>query len=442
MKTIYILSLGCAKNLVESEMLSGLLSDAHWRVVADPAEADVLFINTCGFIQAAKEEAIAAILDLARYKAEGRCQLLVAGGCMAEKYAQEMAAAMPEIDAILPGSRNQEIVPFLESHLPQTKMADWQPPADPYLLRRLSTPPYMAYLKIADGCNNCCSYCLIPQLRGPLRSRPIEALLEEANMLLARGVRELIVIAQDITAYGMDLYGQPSLTRLLRELVKLPFHWIRLLYAYPNRLDEDLVRLMAESPNVCHYLDLPLQHIDDTILAAMNRQGGAALIREKISLLKRYMPDIALRTTVMVGFPGEDKRAFANLLDFLAEGHFDWVGAFAYCREADTPAYAMKGQKDAATKERRLAKAMTLLMEQSVQNQRRYIGREMEILVEGLPEEPNGYYTGRSQYQAPEVDGLTYFKTKRAKPQLGEIVRVRILSADIYDLIGEMIEEC
>lgn len=436
---VYILSLGCAKNLVDSEMMAGLLEARHWQLTEVPGQAEIIIINTCGFIQAAKEEAIASILEMAQYKEQGSCRLLVAVGCMVEKYQEEMAESLPEVDAFLKASQIGEIAALLEEKSGH-KSPDTPLPRDYYLLRRLSTPSYTAYLKIAEGCDNHCSYCLIPQLRGALKSRPHEEVLAEARLLAEKGVKEIVVLAQDTTAYGLDLYGKPSLAPLLRDLAALPFHWIRLLYVYPQRIDEELVEIMAGHKNICPYLDMPIQHIDDGILKAMHRQGGGALIREKIALLKRHIPDIALRTTFMVGFPGEDKAAFANLMDFAREGHFQWAGAFAYCREKDTPAADFPSQKDAAAKERRLDKLMTLLAQKSSENLQRYLGRSLEVLVEGIAEEDEGWYYGRSQYHGPEVDGLVYFTSPARNLEVGEFVKVRIKQADVYDLMGEVEE--
>ncbi len=435
---VYLLSLGCAKNLVESERMSGLLTAYGWRLVSDPAQAEVIVVNTCGFIQAAKEEAISHILTLAAYKETGCCQLLVAVGCMVEKYRQEMAAALPEIDAFLGSHQVMEIGDLLAARANWGQRPDALP-RDLYLLRQRATPPYTAYLKIADGCNNCCSYCLIPQLRGPLVSRPSADIVAEARQLAAAGVKELVVIAQDITAYGLDWDGKSHLPDLLLQLTALPFPWIRLLYAYPNRLEERLLSVIQQNQNICRYLDLPLQHIDDTVLAAMNRQGGAALIREKVALLRRFVPDMVLRTTMMVGFPGESKAAFQKLLAFLAEGHFQWVGAFAYCREQDTSSYCLPQQKDRATKERRLAKVMDLMAGITAEQLQRFVGRTLEVMVEEVDEPQTGWYSGRSQYQAPEVDGLIYFNGP-AGLEPGMMAPVRIVKVDVYDLVGEMVE--
>ncbi|MDR2712706.1 MAG: 30S ribosomal protein S12 methylthiotransferase RimO [Clostridiales bacterium] len=426
----YLLSLGCAKNLVDSEMMTGLLLENGYEISGDPALAEIIIVNTCGFIQAAKEEAIAHILELARYKKEGVCNLLLAVGCMAEKYAGEMAASMPEIDAFLGTGEYEKILDLL----PKGQVLVTE---KPYLLRRLATPPYSAYLKIAEGCDNHCSYCLIPQLRGPYRSRPLADLLEEARHLLARGVKELILIAQDTTSYGLDIYGKMSISRLLEELAALPFLWIRLLYSYPGRIDENLLQVMAAHENICHYLDIPIQHGDEGILQAMNRPGGRTAIDKSLALSRKYLPDLALRTTVMVGFPGEEEKNWLALLDFLRGAGFDWVGVFAYCREQDTAAALLPLQVAEKTKMRRREQTLELLSRLSAEKQKRWLGQELQVLVEEAVSDKPGWCRGRTQYQAPEVDGSTFFPGPDLIP--GQVVKVKVTATDIYDLIGEII---
>jgi len=433
---VFLLSLGCAKNLVDSEMMTGLLQTRHFIITREPQEADVIVVNTCGFIREAKEEAIAAILQLAEYKEKGNCRLLIAVGCMLEKYKEEMLKSMPEIDAALGTKEYHLIADLIEGNSDQMQ-ADKAMPEDFFQLRQLATPSYLAYLKIAEGCNNCCSYCLIPQLRGPLRSRPMEKILEEAKALAASGVRELIIIAQDTTIYGYDIYGRPMLSSLLDKLAALPFIWIRLLYAYPSRIDEGLLQVMKRHKNICHYLDMPMQHADDRMLSSMNRQGTRREIKEKIELIRSYMPDIALRTTMMVGFPGEKKEQWLSMLDFLREADFDWVGVFAYSREKDTSADKFSAHVRRDVKESRKESTMALLADLTAQRQKRHIGKTLLVLTEGPVEGEEGLYYGRCQYQAPEVDGVVYFRADRAKA--GEFYEVRISGSDVYDLIGERI---
>lgn len=411
-------------------MMTGLLLENGCEISDDPTLAEIIIVNTCGFIQAAKEEAIAHILELARFKKEGACRLLVAVGCMVEKYAAEMAASMPEIDVFLGTGEYAKILDLLPK-------ANTSTLKKPYLYRSLATPPYSAYLKIAEGCNNHCSYCLIPQLRGSYRSRPLEDLLEEARYLLTKGVKELILIAQDSTSYGLDIYGNMSLPRLLEELAALPFLWIRLLYSYPDRITADLLQVMAGHKNICHYLDIPVQHGDEGILQAMNRSGGRAAIDKSLILAREYLPDLALRTTVMVGFPGEEEKNWQNLLNFLREAGFDWVGVFAYCREEDTAAALLPRQVAEKTKFRRREQTLKLLSRLSAEKQKRWLGQELQVLVEEAVADKPGWYRGRTQYQAPEVDGSTYFFGKDLIP--GQLLKLKITATDIYDLIGEII---
>ena len=430
---VYLYSLGCVKNLVDGEAMSGLLRACGFTLTDEAAAAEVIIVNTCGFIRSAKEESIAAILRLAAYKQEGRCRLLLAAGCMPQKYAAEMLSAMPEIDAALGPGQIREVVPLIREKLGLGE----GPPApcgDIHLLRILSTPPYTAYLKIADGCNNRCSYCLIPQLRGVYQSRPMPDILAEARLLAQKGVKELILVAQDTTGYGFDLYGEFVLPQLLRELAALPFVWIRLMYSYPRLIGPELLRVMAEHENICHYLDLPLQHADDGVLAAMNRSDTRQSLLEKIALIREYLPDAALRTTVMVGFPGETRTAWQNLLGFLSEARFDWVGVFAYSKEDGTAAARLPAQVAQKTKDVRLHKTMSLLAGLSAEKMRGFIRRELDVLVEGGGED--GLYFGRSAFHAPEVDGLVYFSGGE-QVETGSFVKVRVTSAGVYDLYGE-----
>jgi len=435
--SVHLLSLGCSKNLVESEMMAGLLAVFHFNLTENPQEADVIIVNTCAFIEAAKAETIAEILRLAEYKNKGKCRLLLAIGCMGEKYRTEMLEAMPELDEVM-GNEYSRIAEIISSKFEIKQQAPTLP-EDLYLLRRRSTPPFTAYLKIADGCNNCCSYCLIPQLKGHLQSRTQEDILTEAHQLRAEGVQELVLIAQDLTRYGEDIDGQSHLPELLDKLAKIDFPWIRLLYLYPTRISEDLLKVMSANANICHYLDLPMQHINGGVLAKMNRDGDRGQITYELNLIKQYLPDCALRTTVMVGFPTEDKAAFAELLDFLSEGYFTWTGVFAYSREADTLAYGFDHQCRRETKERRVEKTSRLLAQVSAENLQNYLGRELIVLVEeqdNSVSEGEYRYVGRSQYQAPEVDGVIYFSSF-VPLVVGSFVKVNITSTDIYDLIGE-----
>lgn len=430
--TVYLLSLGCAKNQVDSELMRGVLGREGYILTERPAEAEIIIVNTCGFIEAAKKESIEAILELAAYKRHGRCRLLAAVGCMAEKYAEEMREAMPEIDAIMGSQSYAQIGALLSG----AAAGEAQP--DDYQLRALAPGAATAYLKIAEGCDNHCSYCLIPQLRGAYRSRPFAEIVAEAERLCAAGVKELVLIAQDTTKYGLDLYARPRLAELLAAVAQLPFAMIRLLYAYPDTLDDDVLVVMARHDNICHYLDLPVQHGADRVLRAMNRRVTGREILARLERIRGYLPDIALRSTMMVGFPGEKEADFATLLDFLAQARFDWLGAFPYSREDDTPAARMPEQVAEEVKQERYHAVMRQAAEITAARLRRFVGQTLTVLAEGAAEElGNGWYQGRSQYHAPEVDGAVFFTASRAvKP--GNLYPVRILSSDIYDLMGEI----
>lgn len=433
---IFLYSLGCAKNQVDAEMMSGLLTEAGFVMVDNAVEAEVIIINTCGFLTSSKQEAIHAIIEYAEYKSSGKCRLLLTTGCMPQKYAAEMTESLPEIDGMLGSRQYTEIVRLIKDKLALDDSSA-ACPANPYMLRRLSTPPYMAYLKIADGCDNCCAYCLIPQLRGKFYSRPMEDLLEEARLLYGRGVQELVLIAQDTTAYGKDLYGEIKLPELLAQIAEIGFHWVRLMYCYPTRIEKKLLETMVKYDNICHYLDLPMQHADDEILHAMHRSDTNRLLREKLELIRSYMPDCAIRTTMMVGFPGERVEHWHNLLDFLRDERLSWVGVFAFSREEDTLAYNLPHQVKPATKERRRSITVDTIAKITTDVLKSYVGQKLEILVEGVDE--NGIYFGRSSYHANEVDGQVLF-TSEQELYAGQFVEVRIIGVNELDLIGEFYE--
>ena len=434
---VYLQSLGCAKNQVDSELMCGVLKKDGCIMLADPADADVIIVNTCGFIESAKIESIQYILELAQYKESGCCRLLLAVGCMAEKYGGEMLEAMPELDGVMGSQSYQDIGRLIAEKLGWPAASPCAPADNVYLERDKDALGAMAYLKIAEGCSNNCSFCLIPQLRGAYKSRPMEDVLEEAAVLAENGVKELVLLAQDTTFYGHDLYGEPRLAALLAKLAKLPFSMIRLLYAYPGGINDELISVMAANDNVCRYLDMPVQHGVDKILAAMNRPDTAASILATIARLRKAMPDIALRTTLMVGFPGETEEDFSALLEFMETAAFDWVGAFPYYQEEDTAAALMPEQMDNDVKQERLSLLMQKAAALTQKATMRYIGRTLRVLVVASAADiyGEGWWAGRSQYQAPEVDGLIYFPS--AKAQVGDIVDVVIADNDIYDLIGE-----
>lgn len=436
--TVYLASLGCSKNQVDSEILLGLLQQEGYVIVEEPQDADVIIVNTCGFIQSAKEEAIETILTMAQYKEKefGQCQLLIAMGCLVQRYAEELMHEIPEVDGFY---KVGEFAPLLCQINGFAKLRSCVPKMDNtiYCRRKLLSPGHFAYLRIADGCNNCCAYCAIPAIRGKYSSRPMEDIIEEAKILAQHGVKELILVAQDTTNYGKDLYGSYYLPTLLKELCRLPFLWIRILYTYPDRITDELLQVMAEEEKICPYLDIPLQHSEKSVLQAMNRQGDSAQLLELLAKCRAYIPNIAIRTTLMVGFPGETAADFKNLLSFIEEAQFDWVGVFSFCPEDGTKAETMKGQIPDWIKQSRQDKAMQLLAGISAQKRAARIGKIFTVLIEELPVAGSPYYVGRCCYQAPEVDGVIYVAAEQLN--VGDVVEVEITDSDIYDLKGRLI---
>lgn len=436
-KKIYVSSLGCSKNLVDSEIMLGLLKKREFEITGDAGDADVIIVNTCGFILPAKEESIETILNLARHKQTGKCRVLIATGCLVEKYRQELMQEIPELDGVLGTSEFQQITGLVESKLQGvTETCPNFPEHELYMSRFITTPGHTAYVKIADGCNNICTYCLIPQLRGAYRSRPMESIVEEVRQLVQRGVKEINLIAQDTTYYGVDLYGRMVLPELLKRLAGEKIPWIRLLYGYPLRVSDELLDVMAAHDNICRYFDLPIQHASDPILKRMGRKESREYLLSLFQKIRQKMPDAALRTTCMVGFPGETDDDFQSLLDFITEVRFDWLGAFSYSREEDTPAFRMRNQVKEEIKEVRYHQLMSQQTEISLSKREKFVGKTIFVLIEGKSLENPEYFIGRTQYHAPDVDGIVLVKG-RCLP-IGEIVRVHITSCDIYDLIGEI----
>lgn len=425
-----IISLGCAKNQVDTENMLGILKNAGYSFVSNPENADILIVNTCGFIVPAKEESISAILEMAQYKKSGRCKLLVATGCLTERYRNELKSEMPEIDVML-GVREYHLLPRLLAQKLNTSCVDTVKAE-----RLLVSPPFRAYLRIADGCNNRCSYCAIPLIRGNLASIPLEQLVEEARNLADKGVTELSVIAQDTSGYGKDLYGKPQLIPLLKSLCEISsLRWIRLLYTYPDTVNEELLDILAASEKLVPYLDIPLQHCSDPVLKRMNRRGSKEHIQRFLEHLYTHYPDFTLRTSLMVGFPGETDEQFQELLTFLRDYPFDRVGAFIFSPEEGTPAADMPDQIAEQVKEERFSMLMQQQQSISKARNRRWIGREMTLLIEetGL----SGTF-GRTVREAPDADGLVKIAPSyRHEP--GQYIPIRITHADSYDLIGEEI---
>ncbi|NLX50976.1 MAG: 30S ribosomal protein S12 methylthiotransferase RimO [Deltaproteobacteria bacterium] len=438
---LHIVSLGCAKNLIDSEVMGGLARSSGMSLVENPDEADVVIVNTCGFIGPAKEEALDVILTLAdNRKKTGRAFKLVVAGCLAQRYGRELARDLPEADLFIGTGEVGRIVGHLQSLREggSRRAVITQPD---FLMtarhERALPPSAAAYLKISDGCSNRCAYCAIPAIRGRARSRPPGDILTEARRLLARGAREIILIGQDTTAYGRDLPGRPTLAALISDLATLAdLDRLRLLYAHPAHLSDDLLLAMAAHPAVCRYLDLPVQHIDDSILTAMNRRVSAARIRKIIGRARSLMPDVALRTSLIVGFPGETPRRFARLLDFVREARFDHLGVFTYSREEGTAAAARPARISEKEKERRRDAVMNEQADISYAINQELIGSVEEVLIEERSDRAGYPFVGRARRQAPEIDGVTYLKN--GDVQIGDIVSCIITGADHYDLFGEI----
>ncbi len=436
-----IVSLGCAKNQVDAEMLLARLNENHYEIVEDVAFSDAAIINTCAFIEPAKQESIEEILELAKLKAEGKIKCLVVTGCLAERYREEVMKQLPEVDACVGIGANDKIAEIIKKALEGEKPQIFPPKEELELEgRRIqSTPRYYAYLKIAEGCDNHCTYCAIPMIRGKYRSRTIENLVEEAKWLADGGVRELILIAQDTSYYGTDIYEKPMLPKLLRELCKIEkLRWIRVLYCYPERITDELIDTIAEEDKIVKYLDLPLQHCDKEVLKRMNRKGDREYLTNLINKLRNRIPEITLRSTFIAGFPGESEEQFDELAEFADEMKFQRLGCFPYSQEEDTPAARMKEQLDEDTKQKRaeiIMERQQLIMEEYAENQ---IGKELEVLCEGF-DKIAGCFFGRTQGDCPEVDGSIFFTADAVKPQAGSFVKVRITDRVGIDPVGEMI---
>ena len=427
-------SLGCSKNLVDTEKTIGIFKANGYEIVADPKEAEAIVINTCGFIEKAKEEAINTILEMAEYKKK-KCKFLIVMGCLVERYKEELIKAIPEVDLFVKYSEYntlwQQIENLLNSkeRIEDKKYNEFENIKE----RVISTGNNYAYLKIADGCSNRCTYCAIPYIRGPQTSRKMEDILEEANKLVKDGYKELILIAQDTTKYGTDIYGRPMLSQLLKELGKIKdLHWIRFLYAYPETIDDELIKVVKENDKICKYFDIPIQHISDKVLKMMNRKSNGKSIRELIKKLRNEIPNVVIRTTVMVGFPGETKEDFEELYNFLKEAKFDKLGCFSYSKEDGTPAARIKEQIHPMTKKSRYNKIMSLQQKISKENLQLQIGKEVEILIE--EKIANKIYVGRTYMDVPEIDGVAYITTEQDL-NIGDFTKAKIVDVDNYDLI-------
>lgn len=439
---ISFISLGCDKNLVDSEKMLTLVRNAGHEVVAEGEDADIIVINTCCFIHDAKEESIEAILEVAELKKEGSVKGIIVTGCLAERYKEEIQEEIEEVDSVLGTASYGEIVKAvsaIERREKYNKFTDLRAPLEREEIERVSTSGnHLAYLKIAEGCNKGCSYCIIPKVRGPFRSFTMEQLLEEATYLASQGARELIVVAQETTVYGVDIYGEKKLPQLLRRLCKVEgIEWIRLLYAYPEEITEELIQVMKEEEKICSYIDMPIQHSSDAVLRRMGRRTNQKELREKIALLRREIPDITIRTTLISGFPGETREDQEIQLDFVNEMEFDRLGVFTYSREEGTRADKMEDQVDEDIKRSRRDEIMELQQEISYEKNEALVGKTIKVLVEGYLYEED-IYVGRSEKDAPKVDGCVFF-TSEEEVISGDFVFVKITEANEYDLIGDVI---
>ena len=436
-----MISLGCAKNQVDGEMLMASLQQAGFELVDDAALADIAIVNTCGFIESAKKESIEEILELAQLKKEGRIKKLVVTGCLAERYREEIHKELPELDAVLGIGANAEIAGHLKRMM-EGGFVEAFPEKEKMPLcggRVLTTPSYFAYLKIAEGCDNRCTYCAIPLIRGGYRSRTMESIEGEARFLVQNGAKELILIAQDTTLYGIDLYGEYSLSKLLRRLCKIDgLHWIRVLYCYPDSITDELLDTMACEEKIVKYMDIPLQHASGKILRAMNRRGDRESLTSLMKRIREKVPGVILRTTLITGFPGETNEDFTELMEFVKEVRFDRLGCFAYSQEEDTPAAELPDQIDEDVKERRAEIVMQDQMEIMEEQGQRLVGQTLEVLVEGFDRYAECWF-GRSAMDAPDIDGKVFFSVSEKKPVLGSFVKVEIEDCMDCDLTGHLV---
>ncbi|MBD8942492.1 MAG: 30S ribosomal protein S12 methylthiotransferase RimO [Clostridiales bacterium] len=440
MKILFI-SLGCDKNLVDSEEMLGLLNREHFEFTDDESEADVIVINTCCFVNDAKEESVNTILQMAEYRKSGSCKALIVTGCLAQRYKTEISDEIPEVDAILGTSSYDKIVDAVKSTICGEKFEKFNP-LDELIVeeseRVVTTGGHYAYIKIAEGCNKCCTYCIIPKIRGRYRSVPEEDILKTAEKLVENGAKELILVAQETTLYGVDLYGRKTLPDLLKKICKIPgLIWVRILYCYPEEITDELIEVMKNEPKVCHYIDMPIQHASDKILKAMGRRTNRVELTERILKIRKEIPDIVLRTTLISGFPGETEEDHEEMLDFVDEMEFERLGVFAYSPEEDTPAAEMPDQIDEDIKIKRRNEIMELQQEIAFENAENMIGRDLLVMIEGKVVDENAY-VGRTYMDCPNVDGNIFITTDE-ELITGDFVKVKVTGAAEYDLIGEII---
>ena len=430
---IGFISLGCSKNLVVTEEIIGLFKKHNFEIVDNPEEAEILLINTCGFIEPAKEEGIRTILEMAEYK-EKKCKYLIVCGCLVERYLEELSKELPEVDLFVKISDYDDLWRKVSEMISAKETEDKLN----FMNRVLTTGDIMAYLKIAEGCSNYCTYCAIPYIQGKYASRKYEDIIEEAKSLAEKGIQELVVIAQDTTKYGIDLYGHSRLAELLSDLEKIEeFKWIRFLYSYPETIDDELIKVVKNSKKICHYFDLPIQHISDGILKKMNRKSDSKSIYDLVSKLRKEIPDVILRTTLIVGFPGETEKEFNELCDFVENCKFDRLGAFSYSAEDGTPASKFPDQIDELVKEKRRNKIMEIQQQVSKNNLKRVVGKTFTCLIENITEDGE-FLIGRTYMDVPSEDGVVYIKNDN-DTMINEFAEVKIVDSNEYDLFGEIV---
>lgn len=442
MLKIALESLGCSKNLVDAEIMMGILNKKGYKLIGNFEEADIIIVNTCGFIESAKQESIETILEFATLKETGNLKLLVVTGCLAQRYSDELKTEIPEIDAIVGTGSYQNIDEIMDNLQKENKVVslnDIEVVYNEELPRYVSTPTYMAYLKIGEGCDNHCTYCIIPKLRGKYKSRKMEDIIKEAKNLASRGVKELVVIAQDTTKYGCDLYGEEKLPELLKELSNIEgLKWIRIMYSYPESITEELVQVIKEHDNICNYFDMPIQHASNRILKLMNRNTTKEDILSKIEMIRKNIPDATLRTTIITGFPGETEDDFKELIEFAKTVEFDRLGAFAYSREENTAADKLPDHIEDSVKVQRRDALMMVQQEISQKLNNKKIGNIYEVLIEEQIED--SVYIGRTKGDAEEIDSIVYVKSLD-ELKVGDFVEVKINSALEYDLMGDVVDE-
>ena len=440
-KKVAVVTLGCPKNQVDSEIMSGLLAQ-DFKLIESPEEADMIVVNTCTFIQSAKEESIDTILEMSRFKELGTCRALFATGCMAQRYGVELMQDIPELDGVLGTGNIDEICKIVQgAEGTRTTLIKQGAPDfihNDKMPRIRSTPDYLAYVKVAEGCDNYCTYCVIPYVRGHFRSRPEESVIREVQEMATQGVKEIMIMAQDTTRYGIDLYGELRLPQLIRKLANIEgVEWIRLMYCYPERFTDELIETLRQEPKVCRYIDLPLQHADNKILKDMNRRGTIEEAETLIGKLRTAMPDITIRTTMITGFPGETEQEFQTMVDFVQRVQFDRLGVFSYSQEEDTPAGLRADQVMPEIREQRRDLIMQIQQDISGQRQQRWVDRVVTAILE--QKLSDGRWMGRTEGDAPEIDGQIYITGAQKLLQVGDMIKVRILEADSYDLIGEVV---